>query len=314
MADHSYLLSRENTIQYLSDQLYKGYLTLFLGAGISAGIGLPKWADLINNLWLEYNKAMIKDYQSDSFIPVVSEGDSADRLQEEADKIIRKVGNIEKFHDYLEIALYSGKIDFDNIGTVIHHDLILALGALMIGSKRGHVNNIVTLNFDNILEWYLNIYGYIANVIYNLPALEGNEDVRIYHPHGYIPNSKIDTNTRRSDFSILGLNSINKRLGTTGDPWFEKTRHILRAGVCLFIGMSKETFKDRALAPLINTVGEEVGKTRPLGFWFLKSSDLDENTRDEFLSSNIVPIEIVNYEEIPKFLFDICKESAKKVF
>lgn len=311
MSDYSYLLPRDNAIDYLSNQLKNGSLTLFLGAGISAGIGLPEWSDLINNLFLQYYKATNKNYDPTSYVPEVSNHDSADKLQDAADKILRKVGDLNKFHDYLEIALYSDKIDYDDIGTVIHHDLLLALGALMIGSKRGHVSNVVTLNFDNILEWYLSVYGYVSNVIYDLPTLEGNEDVRIFHPHGYIPNSKMDE--RRSDFSIIGLDSINMRLGTTGDLWFEKTRHILRAGVCLFVGMSKRTFKDRAIAPLIITVGKEVSNTRPLGFWIL-IGELDDDTREEFLASNIIPIEILKKEEIPNFLFDICKKSVDKIF
>lgn len=308
--DIEHLMYKPRAIEHLSVQLNRGTISLFLGAGISKGIGLPDWPELIESLNIEYHKSTNKKFDINTYQPLVSVDSTAIELQEIADDIITRVNNIEKFHDILQKALYPENISFNADSNFFNQKLLSAIGALMIGSKRGRVKNVITFNFDNILEWYLNIFGYIAKIIYKLPKLEGDEDVRIYHPHGFIPHP--DMNLKRSDFSILGLNSVSKRLGEQGDPWFEKTRHLMRASTCLFVGMSERTFKDMAIAPLINTVGQEVRAERPLGFWIIYGK-LKDNQRNNFLKNNVVPIELNTENEITDFIFSICQESAKKI-
>ena len=97
--------------------------------------------------------------------------------------------------------------------------------------------------------------------------------------------------------------------GTPGDPWFEMMRFLLRSSVCLFVGLSERSFTDRALGPLLATTGEEVGDTRPLGIWLIRSR-LQQRQKDNFLRSKVVPLdELGSATDVSDFLLDICREA-----
>ena len=70
---------------------------------------------------------------------------------------------------------------------------------------------------------------------------------RIYDPHGYVPHPVL--NQQSSDFLIIGSKDANGRAGNPNDPWWNKERDLLSSGVGLYIGLSLNTFRDRAFQP-----------------------------------------------------------------
>lgn len=284
----------EHAIEYLSKTLYNGSLVLFLGAGVSKGFKLPDWKELISKLLLK------KGLQ-----PLDPKANS-DHLQSAADRVLSKCKDEEEFIDLIHDILYENPNSFSK-ETLFTNPLLLSILSLLIGSKRGHVKRVITLNYDNILEWFLKVFGFSVKTVFDLPSVEGSEDVRIYHPNGYIPYSKIDSN--RSNFVVLGKSSANIRLGTPSDPWFELTRHLLSTGVCLFVGLSTNSLTDRSLAPLLETVGKLTSNNRPLGIWLLKEYP-DDDIKISFTNSNIVPIVFKEYNEIHNFLLKISEKAA----
>jgi len=295
MYEFDYLKDLGNAKTYLADHLTKGTLVLFLGAGASTGFGLPNWFQLIEYL------------RDKSGLPYISNYASAEDLQKAADQVKNKVGE-ERLKELIEECLYK---DIDtSIAKSLSNKLLVSVSALLMGSKRGHISRVVTLNYDNMLEWFLSIFGFVVKTVSALPDLEGSEDVRIYHPHGFIPNP--NAGQSKSNFIILGLASANRRLGTPGDAWFEMVRHILNTGVCLFVGMSPATLSDRALAPLFQTVGEEhVGK-RPLGIWIV-GQNITSDVEQEYASNNIIPIQLASHDDIPEFILEICQIARKNI-
>jgi hypothetical protein len=239
--DH--LMEETRALDFLASNLSDGTLVLVLGAGTSAGVGLPNWHTLVNRL----------RFRAD--LKAVPMNASADDLQSAADEVLREFckGDERDFAQLVKASLYDG---VTLSSQVLKNDLLIALGALMIGSRRGSVKRVLTLNFDSMLEWYLTLHGFVPRVIVKPPVIEGAEDVRIYHPHGFLPHPSLSFTS--SDFVMLGLRSINLRLGTSGDQWFELMRHVLRTGICLFVGLSEQSFRDRALAPLLTAVGKEL--------------------------------------------------------
>ena len=166
----------------------------------------------------------------------------------------------------------------------------------------------VTLNYDSNLEWFLSLFGFQVNSISDLPSLEGSEDVRIYHPHGFIPHDSLKLSM--SKFLILGLKDANNRLGNRNDLWFEKIRQILESGVCLFIGLSENTLSDRAIAPLLSATGDQFRDIRPLGIWIIRGK-LQEEKRKELFRNNIVPLEIDNDLEISNYILEISQKALE---
>ncbi len=295
--DH--LTREEMAIPVLSSHLQAGTLVLFLGAGASLGAGLPDWYTLICRLC----KAV--GLPTDGITPA----SSADALQTAADDVRSRMKDDADFVQLVNRSLYEG---VTLSPALLRDDLLIALGALMMGSRRGKVSRVVTFNFDSVLEWYMSLCGMVPRAILLPPTLEGAEDVRVYHPHGFLthPDQKLSDST----FVILGLDAVNKRLGTSGDVWFEMLRHLLRSGLALFIGVSPTTFRDRALAPLLVTVGEELRTTRPTAFWLMVCNTNDyDKYRGEFLRHNVVPLHMDGKDKVPPFLLSICQAAAQSV-
>ncbi len=292
--DIDHLANRETAIEYLGGCLGAGTLVLVLGAGTSATSGLPDWHTLI--------AAMCKEVDSKVR---VKRSDSADRLQGVADSLRSEhfAKDEPGFVSLVKKCLYSDK---PLPSAVLRDPLLIAMGALMTGSRRGSVRRVITLNFDCVLEWYLGLHGLVPRIVHSLPHLEGAEDIRIFHPHGFLPHPGM--HLADSGFVVLGLDAIDKRLGTPGEPWMEVTRHAFRTGVCLFIGLSMRSFRDRAIAPLLKTIAPELAN-RPTGFWLFSraASDVD---RRELLRHNVVPVVLRGRPDYPEFLLQICRASA----
>lgn len=282
--------------KFLADHLQQGTLVLFLGAGASRGMGLPNWDVFVNRI---RNGVGLNPVEDDAI---------AEDLQIAADEVRDKCVSDDKYSELLKTCLYQ---DLEELPSeVLQSELLTAIGALLMGSKRGNIRRVVTLNFDSILEWFLSLYGFVTRVIYRLPELEGAEDVRIYHPHGFLPHSSLPLPD--SKFVILDLDSVNERLGTHGNPWVEMTRHLLRSGVCLFVGLSERSFSDRSLAPLLNTVGKEIKNERPTGVWLLKNK-VTEQVKEQFLRDNVVPLEFETDKDIANFLLGVCQNAAVSI-
>ncbi|MGA3332819.1 MAG: SIR2 family protein [Terracidiphilus sp.] len=294
----------------LAESLRKGTLVLFLGAGVSVGASLPRWKELIESMRGELS------------LPKDGLGPSADSLQAAADDVQRKYfekypeNDKKGFAEFVGRCLYKG-VKLDE-GLVTDPGLV-ALGALMSGSRRGSVNRVVTLNFDCVLEWYISLYGLVPHVVTQLPADEGAEDVRIYHPHGFLPHPDFDAES--GNFVILGLKSINERLGDISDDWSAFLRHILTSGMVLFVGLSETSFRDRAIGPWLEHAAKKNEKrnpTLPTGFWVLKLED-DRTEADilkikeEFLASRVVPLIETSEEAITRLLLRICQKAAQLV-
>lgn len=296
LVDYEMLTDSAEARRFLARSLAEGNLTLFLGAGASAGAGLPDWSELVSRLCARAG------------IPAsVSKATAAPDLQALADDAEARIGDRGLFLEYVTEALYES---VELTDAQLDDRLLIALGAMMMGSRRGSVRRVVSFNFDSVLEWYVGLCGFVPRVAIKPTELEGAEDVRIYHPHGFLPHPSM-ASFGSSDFAIFGLESVNTRLGKTGDPWFELLRHLLRTSVCLFVGLSFRTFRDPALAPLITTVSSEVQRWRPLGFWTLCDAiDRTEEKKREMLRQAIVPLEIEK-EGVSQFLLEICQEASR---
>ena len=296
-----HLQEPELAIAYLADRLIDGTLLLFLGAGASDGFGLPGWTGFING------------FLTQAGIPkVVTDATSADEKERVVDEALRKINNSnDRKVEFVRNILYPNPADL-NFRAIFSQELLIALSSLLIGQKRGHINRVVTFNYDSMLEWFLGIFGLATRSIHKVPALEGSEDVRIYHPHGYVPHPLL--NQKSSDFLIIGSVDANDRAGNSNDPWWHKERDLLSSGVGLYIGLSLITFRDRAFQPHLLLIGKEVLKTgnRPLGLWIFLQN-LSENDVEECLEYGIVPIQLPSKESVPEFILKISQRALSKM-
>lgn len=301
--DLEYLTNKDVAIGYLASYLKEGTLVLFLGAGVSIDLGLPNWATLVN---------LVREKKG--LGPILAKA-SAEELQLAADEVRLIINSNTEYLRIIKECLYSKMPELSS--SILANRLLISLGALFMSSRRGSVKRVVTLNFDSMLEWYLQLCGFDVRVVHKFPHLEGAEDIIVYHPHGFFPHPSMAL--PNSNFILFDLKQANKRLDF--DPnsedfrYLEKTRNYLRTGVCLFVGMSEATFDDRVIGPLLTNVGEEIKRdhqSRPTGFWFVKDDNFTR-VKEHFIDNNVVPIAYARVEDIPDFLLEIARHGAKGI-
>ncbi|MDR0605680.1 MAG: SIR2 family protein [Bacteroidales bacterium] len=283
-------------IDYLAQHLIDGSLVLFLGAGISKGFGLPDWKEFAD---------LFRKKMGLSSISM----NNAEEIQTALEEAISKTNNDDEKIEIVKEILYSTSVL--DVKIAYTNPLLISISSLLIGRKRGHVKRVITYNYDSILEWFLSLFGFQVNSIIDLPALEGSEDVRIYHPHGFVPHPALGLDN--SNFIILGIEDANERMGARSDLWRDKTRQILEEGVCLFLGLSYEALTDRGVEPLLRDAGKKCKEIRPLGIWIYKDKNkLQKEQKDRFFNKNIVPIEIDEIHDIANFILGISQKALEK--
>jgi hypothetical protein len=280
-------------VQTLASLLQKGSLSLYLGAGVSVSSGqFPSWVDLVRYCVKEVGIA--KDIKDDEPI---------DSLLDAMDSVRRKVSDPEQYKELVRTFL-SGRFILDY--SHLQNYLLIALGALLMPSKRGSIKDVITYNFDDLLEWYLGLHGHDIQVVTKLPYLYEERDVKIYHPHGFLPKvSKYDI----SEHFVFDQFSYDITIGREGSPWFSFCKKNLFEKVALMIGLSG---KDPAIRVLLSQTFDELTKlhmTRPVAFLLNRSESVTDT--DYFLERGIVPLGFDSFDDIWQFILSICQEASE---
>jgi SIR2-like protein len=280
----------------LATLLHAGQLVLFVGAGISSGLGLPEWNGLVTRC-----AALLGDKTDYSGVK------SAADLMDAIDRMRRSSGaSDQEMMATVRSALYGAVADDASpshpIG-VIDSRLLIALGAIMMSSARGSAAEVFTLNFDDILEWYLDLHGFKSEIVCELPrTLRGDVDVHTYHIHGFLPlmNERYET----SSWMIFSKTQLEDRLSKDPThPWEALLLSRLQSKVLLVVGTS---MADTDLRVSVNRARAS-GVTRPSGY-VLGVHD-DDKVR-ELRELNMVPVTFADYDEIPGFILEVCQLAA----
>lgn len=284
----------------LSEILRNGSLALVLGAGVSAGMGLPKWWKLVK----ECSEAAGRNERITSRTPI----DKLLRIMSEVEREVSRglpVGTVDipKYHQLVRERLYAACAD-DN--ALLRQELLSVIAAMTMPSRRGAATEVVTFNFDDVLERYLDWHGFAAQVIVDLPQLRRDADVTVYHPHGFLasPGSTRRDSRTKIVFSEI---SFDERLGDRIAAWQEAIRDLLLRKYVLFIGLS---LGSSTLRTIITDATDDIRANRgPTGFWLLGPDD-GADVEPELLSRNIVPVRCRSYPAYPKFLLGVCQNAA----
>lgn len=272
-------------INYLATQLIRGRLGLFLGAGVSKFYGLPDWYELIDKLCRFHGE------------PIAPQDDLVQKAGFLRAKYYK--GDAKSFLASLKSALYEGvALDFAKIR---QSDMLAAIGSLVMSSKRGSAAKVFTLNYDDLLENYLEFHGFTTNVIWRDNHWAQSEDVTIYHPHGFLPLAH-DNN---SDDVTLGTSDYYKIMNS--DIWKPLLVTALRTHTFIHIGLSgTDTHLQNLLHDLTKSHAISHERTAYHSVRFAI-----EGNRDEIGvildSEGVYTMKVANYGELPAFLFKICQ-------
>lgn len=181
--------SRETIISKAQTAVKDGNNVLFLGAGVSISADLPSWEDLLKGLLGEIKQldesslAAFKDLGNH----VLQEcGNSYLIMARYLQTAIKQFDNRADFSKLIQKYLYNGKNESN----------LLNVLASIIQLKK--VNEVITYNFDDILEQNLLKKGLVDSVDFTSISkdaeIRGHNTLPIYHVHGIIPqNGPTDT-------------------------------------------------------------------------------------------------------------------------
>lgn len=277
--------------EHLGNQLALGRLALVLGAGVSMFFGLPSWETLVQRLY---------DNESMS---------NTDLNLARAVERLRRAKYLDdtKYHDAVRRALYQGiSADFERLR---ENPTLAAIAALVMNSRRGSAQRVISLNFDDLLETYLEYHGFTVCPIVNVRHWASNDDVRIYHPHGYLPYR---LGERAADKLVLDQKSFSEITGDMANPFVQVIADTLRTHTTLFVGSSAQDSNIDAV--LVRTwedhvVKAENGGDAYRGVRFAVGADPEA---DLMAHRGIATYTLEKWDDLPPFLFAVCQCAARR--
>lgn len=232
-----------NKDKYLRE-LRNGYerdeLVLFLGSGVSKGVAgegekaLPTWRELTKRLI----SRIIEDKYSEKYI-YTNVMESIDETTNDFSPIalgrfIKNNFNEEnKFVEELRKALYLKYERRNNTDSSLHSI------AKLCHSPRGRVGifAIVTYNYDDLLEYYLNDLGIRYYSIIQPNEFASSIEIPIYHVHGFLPQTGNLTEEMKKSV-IFGEFEYHNQY-TDPYSWQNLLQlNLLREKTVLFVGLS----------------------------------------------------------------------------
>lgn len=212
----------------IKDGLSRGRVSLFLGAGITYGV-CPSWGTLIDRL----------DNISKAELPEAKKANLKLAAQHIRDTFY--MHDKDKFLSDVSQCLYQ---DYEaNIENISQSKQFTAITALIFQMISHRSSNIVTLNFDEIIENYLNIRGFKVQSIHNPSEWELPGRIPLYHPHGYLPYGK--PGVRSDDIVLTQESFLNEQ---HFDRWSPIVDQFIARCFSIFIGFgAPDSFIEKLL-------------------------------------------------------------------
>jgi hypothetical protein len=283
----------EALVDHLASQLVRGRLGLFLGAGLSSFYGLPEWKELVNRACEAVGEAKLRDGED----PIVKMSGLKARRYPNDDR---------GFNALIKTALYRDlALDFEQIRA---NKTLSAIGALVMASRRGSAAQVITLNYDDLLEIYLEFHGFVTASIWEDHHWANNDDVTIYHPHGSLPLATED----RADSDKIVLATRDYFEVMNSDFWKPLLQTILRTHTFIHIGLSGSDMHLQSLVTGIRSKHAIVADRFAFHSVRFSTKNGPDDVTDTLKAEGVFTHVLNDYENhLPTFLFKICQRARK---
>lgn len=200
---------------------------LVLGAGVSVDPGAKSWNQLLDYF---SNELVSKRIISDSQKLCKKIGDSS-LITAQLCKELYKSDN--DYYWAIHNGLYKGRKPFNNDFALCH------IANIVKKCEHKQHFRILTYNYDNYLEFYLDNLHLPYNELYDSKCIVNN-CLSIYHVHGYLPNVKYKTHMlERHKQSVCLTEADYNELYNYPYSWqISSQLSFFRENTCLFIGCS----------------------------------------------------------------------------
>lgn len=283
--------------QELTAHLRRGELTLLLGAGVSKGLGLPSFDELVAAC---ENALHINPTETDLFKRM-------DDVRHQYDQVGSTATQREGFLEFIRGHLYPDRIAESGSypRDLLQLEMLIALGALVMSSVRGSIADVLTLNFDDVLDWYLQLHGFRTQVVTDLPTwMRGDVDVHIHHIHGFLP---LTGEWKASEWLLLTYDELVERLTRdNGDPWPTLVGSLIQSKVLLAIGTSMNDMDVDVI--LRRAQRYSAGGTKR---GYVLGCQMTPSAIAKCDRFGLTAISLDSYDAIPQFILKVCQEAAK---
>jgi len=271
---------------YLARQLVAGRIALVLGAGTSSHFGLPDWRKLIANLYARHGD-----------VPP----DKRDSIQAEEFRHKYHSRNPDSFLAEVKETLYDGvSVGFDQM---MSHYTLSGILSMLLAAGVGSRTEVVTFNWDNLLEKYLSLHGRVVVPVYEEKHWAQSADVTIFHPHGYLPYKD---DTTRSEKVVFDQFSYDEIMGSD-TIWKHVLLGLFRTRTCVLIGLSGD---DPNLSALLLRVKDQHASFGASTLFWAVTFTTKEASREAWEERGVYPVVLGDYTDLPPRLFDITQSAV----
>lgn len=285
----------ENVDEYLARKLRCGSTSLVLGAGASNGFNLPDWAGLVK---------AVRD-QCGAPAPTTPL-----RPEQEADILLQNnfSGDRVAFAKAVREGLYLPARH--DKAFLLKSDLLQAITAFLSNSLRGKGGAVVTFNFDDILETYLRLLGFVVRSETSVPAWTVNADMLVYHPHGLLPMASEDGLTT----IVFTMADFDAVVGRESEVWNKTMDSVWSTTFPVFIGLSGDD-------PRLRSVLDSTKKSHPAAtrdqslYWAVRPTLRSASSHEvhTWKRLGVVPRYLDSHAELPTWLLSICQMAANGI-
>lgn len=289
LATEGFWCQADNIDSFVAAKLCSGGTALVLGAGASHGFNLPDWSSLVSGLRGSRPAPM----------PPVS-------LERQADELFINQFSRDRmaFARAVRGKLYEAARAHPDF--LLKSELLQAVAAFVTSSLRGKGGSVINFNFDDILETYLKLLGFIVRSVTVVPAWASKSDVVVYHPHGLLP-MKDD----RAITNIVFTSSDFDEVVGRPSEWNISMSAVMTTTFPIFIGLSGN---DARLRSLLLEVRDRHPATQIDGskYWGVRPTpaSADQYEIEKWREWGIVPRIMNSYSDIPAWLLSICQRAA----
>ena len=182
-----------------------------------------------------------------------------------------------------------------------------------MASLRGRVSEIFTLNFDDVLDRYLEYHGIVVVPAFEEKSWADRGDIVINHPYGFLPSPGSPFRSR-SSYVVLDRSSYAELSGNSHQRMNQKMETAMQSHICLFIGLSGNDERIDNLMMRTHKEKKHAYNPKDIGYWgvaFGVSKDPNDSRR--WAKRGIYLQKLDDYHtDPPNFLFEICQNAASR--
>lgn len=278
--------------KFLANQLSRGSVSLVVGAGVSMGFQLPSWDDLVKQMYRTKREKLPTKRRSAP--------EMCDAL-----KLKYFAGNDLQFSELVRDSMYR-KIDADP-SLVLSSPLLQAVGSFLVSSMRGRTGSLISFNFDDLIETYLRLLGFVVRSEPKAPYWTVNADMQVLHPHGILPQ---DPKQPCTDI-VLTASDYDRVIGHDSDAWNQSMKSVLAGTTPVFLGLSGDDQRLRSLLTQVKTIHPALVRESHR-YWAVRPTVVgeDESIVARWKGLGVAPRTLPSYDGIPSWLLGVCQRSA----